>query len=1804
MAVALLSKDVEVHASAVMVVLDTYPRMMIAVIDNNWPPKQVLKLTRNDQSFMQKITPLQRNMISTLDVTGYNNLDVSCIYNLIRHFKLLPVPNQGWGNKPLKGDTKEEDDVERIRTYRNDILHRPRCGLSEQDGKHFFQESCDMAKCLDIGLGSPMNGFESQIKAIRCFSVDRKKYIEALENCAEYQARLQKTQDTPNVDLYYGNDIMMKFGSTDNQDASGDSRCSIYIRDQSLDVNAVIQNIDDIKKTLETGHYNVIKLDGAVIGSLILHISIRNTCFVTNETLHDSLKSFLHHFFLIAGIQCKTGHVFILVLAESDSYTTENDVQDIEYLPENSFPILKLDVNVPNSAFQNENVLYKEVNRFITGMYNAIDSNGVPINGSQREVMMLTGPENDVKRQLKEPDTDEQPEVSSYKLNSQQTVDLIGQKFVTNLNLESDDEMAKENRLAKRKIDKSCIKVREEDAETQSDSGHIELNSPLIENVKKEKAMEVCRTPEQMRNILASGTDDISKDMNIDDHWRKLIMELCRGQIVRNVVPSSLLTSLGPIFSSDEKRSILSLERQDSTKRAMDKLLEMIDQKDYQGKWQIFKQALIDNEYEWFNDSIEHDFTSYEDTHAWEYLLSLFEKKLSEMICPLEILQHLREKSIISEKDSLDVYQICRKYGENAATLQLLTYLPKRKPKVWYPEFMKILYENGYECLVQEIDPEQYENLNAQSSALPDSMDVHKTPEPTEIVITNTEYDTQENYMPGAQDVNLDDHWRKLIMELCREPIVKNVRPSGLLAHLGPIFSWDEKSSIRSIERMESPQNAMEKLLEKLDQKEYEGKWQIFKQALIEDGYEWVNEFIEGDYVSYQDTRGWGNLIHVFEKTLSEQIRPQEILPLLRAQSIISEKDAEEVYQMYGNHGEKEAVFQLLTHLPNRKPNTWFPEFMEILYESGYVHIVEQVDPDMYEKLQARSFVKYDKLDDDETVNYSEGDRNYKEYDRKENCMSEQPQASSYNLTSSRTVGVVRPQPVTNFNLDHDDIKITKEKHFANQKVDESYNKLSEEDLKSQTDTGHLEVDSLFVENVKRNIAMKVWPEVISNKLGSPGNYDQDSDTDDEIVKEELRLRGYQMELAKPALDHTNCIIVAPAGSGKTYVALKIIQDHMEKTIDRFPKVVFLVEQSALAKQQADSCKKYLSKFRVKLITGEIQRDSKIQKSLSSWLDKKDILVVTAQLVVDALKNDEIKVEDFTLMVFDECHNANASHPYAQIMNEYMDLKLDESVDRQKLPFVVGLTASVGVGRANLEDENKYIQKMMANLDAEELSTVKKCLPELTEHAIVVEQETISTVERKKNYFGETLVVMMDTIESYMRNSSYASLLPDNGSILKGPTDKGSDTYTKWISKLLRETAKINRQDARRYFETCRLYLDLYNKVLTIYEDARVEDAILYLEQYLKRINEELKPDATDDKMLKIYQEGNRILAACVGNVYHINPKLIALRDIIFKLYKEKPDSRMIIFIKTREVVQAIENWMKDTDGLSYLNPVKFVCTHATGEKGGMTKMEQDGILKKFRTGKHKIILATSVAEEGLDIQTCNLIIRYDHAPNEIAIIQARGRNRAEGSKMVAVASEKRISVEKEEINLISETKMNDAILKVQQKLSRNKVQFLEDVEKIQRSEKKKRDLEKLSRKIGTKQRNSEFVLRCGKCSRYICISSDIKKIQNIHHAVINDDVRNSITTEKSETKRIRIDAYTTCVVGKVKCKNCEKELGNVIIHQGAEFPILKIDKLLVADSAGKTTVFKKWKSVPFCPDPMINEDLEFRLQGQPYVLD
>lgn len=65
---------------------------------------------------------------------------------------------------------------------------------------------------------------------------------------------------------------------------------------------------------------------------------------------------------------------------------------------------------------------------------------------------------------------------------------------------------------------------------------------------------------------------------------------------------------------------------------------------------------------------------------------------------------------------------------------------------------------------------------------------------------------------------------------------------------------------------------------------------------------------------------------------------------------------------------------------------------------------------------------------------------------------------------------------------------------------------------------------------------------------------------------------------------------------------------------------------------------------------------------------RKDVLVITAQILVNALATGDVQIEAFSLIVFDECHHSHAKHPYNQIMAYYLDLKLEDK--HKQLPQV------------------------------------------------------------------------------------------------------------------------------------------------------------------------------------------------------------------------------------------------------------------------------------------------------------------------------------------------------------------------------------------------------------------------------------------------------------------------------------------------------------------------------------------------------
>ena len=56
-----------------------------------------------------------------------------------------------------------------------------------------------------------------------------------------------------------------------------------------------------------------------------------------------------------------------------------------------------------------------------------------------------------------------------------------------------------------------------------------------------------------------------------------------------------------------------------------------------------------------------------------------------------------------------------------------------------------------------------------------------------------------------------------------------------------------------------------------------------------------------------------------------------------------------------------------------------------------------------------------------------------------------------------------------------------------------------------------------------------------------------------------------------------------------------------------------------------------------------------------------------------------------------------------------------------------------------------------------------------------------------------------------------------------------------------------------------------------------------------------------------------------------------------------------------------------------------------------MTESQQTEILDRFRSGYFKVLVCTSVGNEGIDVPDCNIVLSYEYSGDEITKIQMKG---------------------------------------------------------------------------------------------------------------------------------------------------------------------------------------------------------------------
>ncbi|XP_040819748.1 antiviral innate immune response receptor RIG-I isoform X2 [Ochotona curzoniae] len=674
----------------------------------------------------------------------------------------------------------------------------------------------------------------------------------------------------------------------------------------------------------------------------------------------------------------------------------------------------------------------------------------------------------------------------------------------------------------------------------------------------------------------------------------------------------------------------------------------------------------------------------------------------------------------------------------------------------------------------------------------------------------------------------------------------------------------------------------------------------------------------------------------------------------------------------------------------------------------------------------------------------------------------------------------------------------------------------------------------------------------------------------------QLKPRNYQLELASPAMNGKNTIICAPTGCGKTFVSLLICEHHL-KTLPqgRKGKVVFFANHVPVYEQQKSVFSEYFEKlgYSVTGISGATAENVPVKQVV----ENNDIIILTPQILVNNLKDGTIpSLSVFTLMIFDECHNTRKQHPYNKIMFYYLDQKLGGS--SELLPQVIGMTASVGVGDAkNTAEAVEHICRLCACLDASVIATVKENLEEL-QQVVYTPQKIFRKVEsRSTNRFKCVVSQLMRETESQAKGifEGFENLCQLQN------REFGTQKYEQWIVEVHKACKVFQLPDKDEESRICKAlylctsHLRKYNDALIISEHAQMKDALEYLLNFFNDVRT-AGFDETEQDLTRRFDEKVKELESISMDPGNENPKLKELFLVLQEEYHLNPETKTILFVKTRALADALKKWIEENSQLGFLKPAILTGHGKTSQDTGMTLPAQKYVLEAFGSNRdHNILIATSVADEGIDIAQCNLVILYEYVGNVIKMIQTRGRGRARGSKCLLLTSNADV-IEKENINMYKEKMMNESIIELQ---AWDEAKFKEKLLHLQNAEKFIRDSQQNSKPIPDKKNKK---LLCGKCKTLACYSSDIRTVKDSHYTVIGNSFQKSFVI-KPHPKPKRCGDFDK--TGKIFCArpDCSHDWGIRAKVNALEIPLIKIQSFVVEDvETGKQTNPSKWKEFNF----------------------
>ena len=456
------------------------------------------------------------------------------------------------------------------------------------------------------------------------------------------------------------------------------------------------------------------------------------------------------------------------------------------------------------------------------------------------------------------------------------------------------------------------------------------------------------------------------------------------------------------------------------------------------------------------------------------------------------------------------------------------------------------------------------------------------------------------------------------------------------------------------------------------------------------------------------------------------------------------------------------------------------------------------------------------------------------------------------------------------------------------------------------------------------------------------------------IKPDTVELRKYQEAIIATSANK-NTIVVLPTGLGKTLIAV-IVAAHR---LDKFngSKVLFLAPTKPLAVQHAATFRQILNLKDEEICVFTSATPTNKRNDL--W-EKSRVILATPQTIDNEIMKN-LDLSNVSFLVFDEAHRAVGNYAYGFIAGEYMK--------KAKNPLIMGLSASPSSDIEKISEISKNLFIQSVEIRTENDSDVREYIMKVEEEWVKVELPADFKGIRDKladllKFYLKQLKDMnyIDTINLTNINKKDLLAVQERirGDILSG---NGNFDAASLIAKI------IKLHYALELIET--------QGIFTLYR---------YLERLNLQKGKGVKEMFSDERMKEICENVKILYDAKTDH-----PKL----DAILKILKEELGSsedrknrKILLFTQYRDTAEKIYEILTNNN----IKCEKFIGQARRDNDKGMTQKEQIASLEKFKNNTFNVLIATSVAEEGLDIPKVDIVIFYEPIPSSIRAIQRRGR--------------------------------------------------------------------------------------------------------------------------------------------------------------------------------------------------------------------